>query len=45
MERYTLADARSGALLEDLVTLAKMPVASPPFEAAGDDADPGMHAP
>lgn len=45
MERYTLADARSGALLEDLVTLAKMPVVSPPIEAAGDDADPGMPAP
>jgi protein SCO1/2 len=33
MERYTLAEARSGALLEDLVTLAKMPVASAPAPA------------
>ena len=52
MERYTLADARSGALLEDLVTLAKMPLASPQGEATGDDAadeadpaHPGTHAP
>ena len=56
MERYTLSEARSGALLEDLVTLAKTPVESPPapsaVEAAAGDAPKeappshrGMHAP
>lgn len=41
MERYTLEDARSGSLLEDLVTLAKMPPEAPPESSPESEATGG----